>query len=52
MIHTTTSRILDSQKEKMQCLQETTSNFFFYFIHLQRIGKKWTQIIKGSFAIM
>lgn len=52
MIHTTTSRILASQKEKVQCLQETTSKFFFYFIHLQRFGKKWTQIIKGGFAIM
>lgn len=52
MIHTSTSRILDSEKEKMQCLQETTPKFFFYFIHLQRIGKKWTQIIKGGFAII
>lgn len=44
MIHTTTSRILDSQKEKVQCLQETTPKFFFFTLYickeLERNGHK------------
>lgn len=40
MIHTTTSRILESQKEKVQCLQETTPKFFFLLYTSAKIWKE------------